>query len=314
MVQGELTFRVELEEAGQRLDVYLTRCLPDCTRSQLQQWIAQGRVEVEGHLQKAGYRVRCGETIRARPPTTAPTHLVAESIPLEILYEDDTLVVINKPAGMVVHPGAGHPAGTLVNALLYHFRQLRALHPLRPGIVHRLDKQTSGLLLVAKEERTQELLARQFRKRTVDKFYLALSHGRVEPRQGSIDVPIGRHPTRRTHISTRSRRARAALTRYRVLRWFEEFSLLEVRLHTGRTHQIRVHLQHLGHPVVGDSVYGAGSARRVRNARIRERLQELDRHFLHAWKLGFQHPWRDVPLRFRAPLPRELVELLIDLK
>ncbi len=312
-MRDELHFLVDEGQAGQRLDVFLARLLPEQTRSQLKQWIADGAVEVAGRSQKAGYRIQTGQEIRVLPPVSQPSRLIAESIPLDILYEDDAIVVVHKPAGLVVHPGAGNPSGTLANALLYHLGESAGLDPLRPGIVHRLDKETSGVLIVAKNPRVQEKLAAQFRRREVDKRYLALVYGRVESRTGTIDLPIGRHPRQRTRISTRSRKLRPARTSYRVIKRFDDFSLLDVRLHTGRTHQIRVHLQHLGHPVVGDAAYAGGSSRRLKDARTRSRIEGLRRHFLHAWKLALKHPNSGQDRRFRACLPRDLAKLLQEL-
>lgn len=315
-MQDELVFQVDAQQEGERLDLFLSRRLSDPSRSQLQQWIADGAVQVDGSPRKAGFRLRRGQEVRVRPPVPRPSRLVAEPIPLKILYEDGALVVIDKPAGMVVHPGAGHRSGTLANALLYRFQklpELGGLDPRRPGIVHRLDKETSGVLVVAKNLRVQERLAAQFRKRRVDKRYLALVHGRLSPRAGSIDLPLGRHPTQRIKISTRSRRPRPARTGYRVIRWLDEFSLLEVRLYTGRTHQIRVHMQAVNHPVVGDALYAGGRINSLGNPRVRSRIRALDRHFLHAWKLEFTHPVTGDRMKVRAPAPRDLASLLTDL-
>ncbi len=313
-MQDEHAFRVEPDRAGQRLDVFLTLELPRQTRSRIKTWIDAGAVDVDGRREKAGYRLRAGEEVRLRPPPEPPSELIPEPLPLQILYEDEQLAVIDKPAGLVVHPGAGHPSGTLANALLHHFGQLEQPGSLRPGLVHRLDKPTSGVLLVAKGEQVREALAAQFRRRQVRKLYLALVYGLLDPPEGTIDAPLGRHPRDRTRISTHARKARPALTSYRVRRRYEEFSYLEVRLHTGRTHQIRVHLNHLGHPVVGDATYGAGRVRSLHDPLLRKRVEQLGRHFLHAWKLEFRHPGSGETVRFTAPLPAALLEFLESLE
>jgi 23S rRNA pseudouridine1911/1915/1917 synthase len=309
-----LILTIEADEAGQRLDVVLTHHLKDRTRSAVQSWIRAGRVLVQGKRVKAGYQVRAEDRIEVRPPLPEPSHLVPEPLPLSILYEDDSLIVLDKPAGLVVHPGAGVARGTLANALLHHFQQLSRDTTIRPGIVHRLDKDTSGLLVVAKTETAHDDLSRQFQKRLVDKHYLALVYGHPSARSGVIDVPLGRDPVSRTRISTRSRTPRTALTEYQVVKLFGAFSLLRLVLHTGRTHQIRVHLQHLKHPVVGDKIYGGDPARYVRDGRVLRDIQKLGRHFLHSCLLTFKHPVLATPLTFESKLPSELEQLLSRLE
>jgi len=309
---------VDAAEAHQRLDRYLVSKLEGRSRSVIQAWIKAERVRVDGQATKAGYSIRPGEEIEVDPPPQAPSQLVAEPIPLNIVYEDEWLIVVDKPAGMVVHPGAGVSHGTLANALLYHFRQLSQGGTERPGVVHRLDKATSGLLVIAKNEQIHEELAGQFRRREVEKQYQALVYGHLEKKKGVIQVPLGRDTAVRTRISTRSRKLREAVTEYEVLRQLRHFSLLRVVLHTGRTHQIRVHLQHLKHPVVGDETYGGEPRRFLRGlpagAALVKQVTGLGRHFLHAGFLAFRHPVRRERVTFDSPLPVELAEFLARLE
>lgn len=293
-----------------RLDVFLARELPEVSRSLVQGWISEGVVTVNDETARASFRLRGGEEIRVVPPPQPPLHVLPEKIPLVILYEDEALIVLDKPAGMVMHPGAGNRTGTLANALAHHFEQISRRHTIRPGIVHRLDKETSGVLVVAKNERVHEALARQFKERTVTKHYLCLVYGRVPESRGVIDIPLGRHPSRRTLISTRARKARRAVTEYEVLRFLGEFSFLKVIPRTGRTHQIRVHFQHLGHPVVGDKAYAGRRWQNLKDSRIRAKIGRMRRHFLHADFLGFDHPLSGKRVSFTAPLPDDLVELV----
>lgn len=307
-----VTFLVPAESQEERLDHFLVAHLPAFSRSRLQQLIREGRASVEGRvLRRPSWRLRGGEYLALEieepvapgvPPRPAP-----EAIPLRVLYEDDDLAVIDKPAGLVVHAGAGRRGGTLVNALVHRFRQLSTFGgPLRPGIVHRLDKATSGVLLVAKTDAAHAQLVEQFRRRQVEKRYLALVHGRLPRARDSIRLPVARDLRRRTRMTTRRREGRAATTEYRVLQTAAGFSLLEVILHTGRTHQIRVHLAALGHPVVGDTLYGAPRQLRWDNFS----QPTLNRNFLHAQRLRFRHPRREETVEVTAALPNELVELL----
>ena len=309
-----LTLRVSAEEAGARLDAYLAAHVADWSRARIKRLVEDGDVLVEGRTVKPAYKLRAGEQIEVE--LTQPTHLAAftpEDIPIEVVYEDDDLLVVNKPAGLVVHPGSGIAGGTLANALAYHFQQLsqRGGHT-RPGIVHRLDKDTSGLIVVAKTEAAHENLADQFRTREVFKSYVALVHGRVEPETGRIDQPIARDPRQRTRMAV-VRGGRPALSLYRVRQRYDRFTLLNVEIKTGRTHQIRVHLSWLKHPVVGDEVYGGGRDKTVQDARVRSSIRSLRRLFLHAEQLGFHHPRTGEPLRFTAPIPDALTEILSGL-
>ena len=292
-------FLAGTEDAGQRLDHFLAARMPEFSRSRIQAWIGEGRVRVNGAVKKASWKLRAGERIEVEPAEPPPLRAFPEDIPLEVLYEDDAVAAINKPAGLVVHAGAGRSSGTLVNALLHRYGELsRGGDALRPGIVHRLDKGTSGVILVARNDAAHRHLAAQFASRSVEKIYLALVEGRVAASHGRIDRPIERDPVRRTRMTARTGRGRAALTEYRVLERFESFTLLEVRIHTGRTHQIRAHLASIGHPVAGDALYGAAA----RPAG----LEPLGRPWLHAWRLGFVSPATGQRVVVEAPVPEEL--------
>lgn len=286
-------------EGGKRLDAFLHERLPEYSRSRLQAWIGAGRVLVDGRQVRPSYLLRGAERISVDPAPLAPLHAEPEEIPLVILYEDADVVAIDKPAGMVVHAGAGHVRGTLVNALLHRFGSLSELGgDLRPGIVHRLDRDTSGVLLVARTDRAHQALAIQFREREIEKTYLALVHGHMKQPQGRIAAPIARDPVRRTRMTTRAASGRAALTEYRLLEEIGNLSFLEVRIATGRTHQIRVHLTSIGHPVVGDRLYGAPVQ------------PSLGRFFLHAHCIRFRSPAVPDPVTVESPLAAELQEFL----
>ena len=294
-----IRFTAAPSDAGKRLDLVLHGCLPGFSRSRIQDWIRARRVHVNGVKARAAYLVRAGDTIDVEPADPPPLHAVPEEIPLSILYEDADLVAIDKPAGMVVHAGAGIHSGTLVNALLHRFQELSGVGgALRPGIVHRLDRFTSGVLLVAKNDAAHQRLAAQFAGRQVEKVYLALVHGEVKQEQGRIERPIARDPVHRTRMTARLEEGRAAWSEYRVLRRFPRFTLLEVRIGTGRTHQIRVHLSSIGHPVAGDTLYGAP-------ARVEGRTP-LGRYFLHAHRIRFHHPTTGAEIVLTSPLPPEL--------
>jgi 23S rRNA pseudouridine1911/1915/1917 synthase len=295
------------DDSGLRLDVFLARHMADWSRSQLQRQIVSGFVTVGSRtVHKAGETIAAGDRISIRA-ARHELRATPEELPLEIVYEDDDLVVVNKPAGMVVHVGGGVRSGTLVNALLHHIGTLApAAGDLRPGIVHRLDRMTSGLVLVAKNDQAHRSLSDQFKNREVQKTYIALVHGRVERERGEITDSVGRDPRRRIRMRTSGIGARAAHTEYRVMRRFARFTLLEVHPLTGRTHQIRVHLASIGHPVVGDTMYGASSKLNVGETQEKT----LDRNFLHAAAIRFRHPRSGEALAFEAPLPAELTSFL----
>jgi len=308
-----LTFRVAESEVGTRLDAYLAARIEGWSRARLQRLIEDGDVMVAGSAAKSSYKLRAGDEIEVEltPPPSAT--FTPEDIPVEIVYEDDELVVVNKPAGLVVHPAAGIPSGTLANALAFHFQQLsKRSGQVRPGIVHRLDRDTSGLMVVAKTESAHENLQDQFRARTVFKSYAALVHGRVKEEKGQIDQPLARDPRNRTRMAV-VRAGRTALSLYRVRQRFDRFTLLDVEIKTGRTHQIRVHLAWIKHPVVGDETYGGGRDKTIIDPRLRARINALGRQFLHAETLGFHHPRTHDWLRFTTPLPPSLTELLSTL-
>ncbi|HET9087084.1 MAG TPA: RluA family pseudouridine synthase [Acidobacteriaceae bacterium] len=324
------SFLVGPADAGDRLDQYLTVRLSDVSRARVQQLIEQQRVLVDGHAIKSGGKLRAGMTVvvtgeAAVPPLRAE----AEDIPLEIVYEDESLAVVNKPAGMMVHAGSGatedaRNRGTLVNALLYHMASLsNTAGTLRPGIVHRLDKQTSGLIVVAKNDRTHRKLGEMFAQRQIHKTYLALVHGRVKLERETLNAPISRDHLRRTRMTTRHTEGRAAITHYRVLQRFAtefgHFTLLEVKIETGRTHQIRVHLSSIGHPVAGDTLYGASRvilpllempASKLQREAAEKNALALERNFLHAAALQFTHPETGQIMELSAPLPVDLTQFL----
>lgn len=305
-----LQFSVTPEDAGERLDAFLARHIDGWSRARLQRLIEDQAVLVNGAAAKSSHKLRANDEIEVELTPAPTTEFTPEDIPIEIVYEDDDLTVVNKPAGMVVHPAAGVSSGTLANALAFHFKKLsQSGGEARPGIVHRLDKGTSGLLVVAKNEATHEHLADQFRAREVFKSYVALVHGQVEKRNGQIDQPIARDPRNRTRMAI-VRGGREALSLFRIREAFDRFTLLDVELKTGRTHQIRVHLAWLKHPVVGDEVYGGGRDKTVTDPRIRGAVAKLHRQFLHAEQLAFRHPRTGEQLRFIAPLPEELKSLL----
>lgn len=311
---SSLTFNIAPEDSGLRLDAYLAARISDWSRARIQRLIEDGEVVVNGLLSKSSYKLRPDDEIEVELTPLASETFAPEDIPLDIVYEDDELIVVNKPAGMVVHPAAGISSGTLANALAFHFKQLPTRGGIaRSGVVHRLDKDTSGLLVVAKTEAAHENLADQFRARQVFKSYVALVHGRIAQESGRIEEPIARDPRNRTRMAV-VRGGRPALTLYRVRRRYDRFTLLDVEIKTGRTHQIRVHLQWLKHPVVGDAVYGGGRDKTVPDARLRARITALNRQFLHAAELAFHHPRTGEMLRFTAPLPIELARFLDGLE
>lgn len=289
-----------VEEGGKRLDKVVGDRVPELSRTQGQRLIDAGHVTVDGHPRKPAYRVEPGEEVTVQLPVEEPhPSLTPEQIPLDIVYDDEHMLVVNKPAGLVVHPGPGHPDGTLVNALLYHYPSIEDVGPPgRVGIVHRLDRETSGVLVVAKNQAALESLQALFKNREVEKAYLALVNGRVEPGEGIIEVPIGRDPTDRQKMAALSG-GKYSRTRFRVVRRYRRHTLLEAHPYTGRTHQVRVHLSWLGYPVVGDTIYG----------RRRQPLLK-GRHFLHASELTFSHPFTNQKMTFRAPMPEDLEDVL----
>ncbi|HEX4007747.1 MAG TPA: RluA family pseudouridine synthase [Acidobacteriaceae bacterium] len=319
------TYSVPEEAAGQRLDAWLAHQLEGVSRERVQLLLGQEKVRLDGKSAKPSLRLRGGETVEVLgDPVPPPLKAFAEDIPLRVVFEDDDLSVIDKPAGMMVHAGAGATEkGTLVNALLHRYRTLSGTGgELRPGIVHRLDKQTSGLIIVARNDAAHARLAAMFSGRQIRKTYLALVHGALKQDHGTINAPIARDVVRRTRMTTRRESdARSAVSHYTVLRRirsrFGAFTLLSVRIETGRTHQIRVHLASIGHPVVGDTLYGA-PARIVETGERRKGEPEaeslaLDRNFLHAAELEFAHPTSGEPQHFQAPLPQELEDFLAQI-
>jgi 23S rRNA pseudouridine1911/1915/1917 synthase len=344
-----LSFTISADDVSRRLDQFLVAHFPDLSRARLQEMIAEGKVTVNGHAGKPSYKLRAADTVEVTGPgARPPLRAIAEDIPLDIVYEDDDLAVVNKPAGMMVHAGAGatddeRNRGTLVNALLHRFGALSGVGgELRPGIVHRLDRETSGLMIVAKNDLAHSKLSAQFSGREVKKTYIALVHGWPTHNTGSITAPIARDAIRRIRMTTRRSGGRTAVSHWKVLERIEsrwgKFALVEVRIETGRTHQIRVHMSSIGHAVVGDSLYGAPAVIRAsssgKTARrkstdsadaenqpplpdslspIRSELS-LSRNFLHSARVEFLHPRTREPLRFESSLPPELTKLLETLR
>jgi 23S rRNA pseudouridine1911/1915/1917 synthase len=303
-------FTASAEDAGRRLDLYLASRLPDLSRTRIQELIDQGRVHISERLARRAQRVMAGDIIDIEILPRPPLRAAPEEIPLDVLYEDEDVIVVNKPAGMVVHAGAGAARGTLVNALLHHFGALSTLAGnLRPGIVHRLDRGTSGAIVVARNDVAHRVLAEQFRSRAVRKTYVALLHGRMSRDRGTIERPISRDPQRRTRMTARLGYGRAARTDWHVLARLGNFSLIEAEPRTGRTHQIRAHFAAVGHPLVGDSLYGAPRQPRAGGTS----LKPLGRVFLHAARLSFAHPRTGATIEVRAPLDPQLREYLNEL-
>ena len=314
---------VPAAQSRKRLDQYLSDTDLPATRSRIQRWIRAGAVSVNSVVvEKCGHVVSVGDTVAVNVPDSPPTTVEPESIPLDIVYEDEAFLVVNKAAGMVVHPAYGHTHSTLVNALLHHCKGLNQFNdPLRPGIVHRLDKDTSGLMIVAKREDSHAMLSRQLAERRIKRGYTGLVWGRFAESSGTVDAPIGRHPRYRQRMAVvKEGRSRRAVTHFRVRVSMEDGTLLTLALETGRTHQIRVHLAHLGHPVIGDPVYGGRIKRLARVAprrrpRLRRMLDALQRQALHASELEFIHPYSGQPHFFSAPVPEDIqraVALLSD--
>jgi len=302
---------VDPDYDGARLDNFLTALLPDQSRSNIQRLIREGHVTGGASTLRPSTAVRTGQTYTIDVPPPAPSVPEPEELPLRIIYQDQHIVVLDKPAGMVVHPAAGHSGGTLVNALLHHVKDLSGIGgEARPGIVHRLDRGTSGVMVVAKTDRAHQELSRQFSDREVEKEYIALVWGVVQAGR-RIDAPIGRDPGDRQKMSTRARRARHAVTRVTFAKHYKGASLLKVAIATGRTHQIRVHLSAIGHPIVGDSTYGGLHRRTAANLRA---VQRLERPFLHSAHLAFTHPGDGRRVEFDSPLPPDLQHVLDDIE
>lgn len=292
-------WEIDVEDAGQRLDKFLAGRLENVSRTQIQLWITEQQVTVDERPVKASYRLGVDEVVTLDVPDAVPLEVLPEPLPLNIVYEDSDLLVIDKPRGMVVHPAPGHETGTLVNGLLYHCRDLSGINGvLRPGIVHRIDKDTSGLLVVAKHDSAHVSLARQLAEHTVEREYVAIVHGRLAVDAGTIDAPIGRDPKDRQRMSVVQKGGKRAVTHFTVERRFADYTLVRLRLETGRTHQIRVHMKYIGHPVAGDPKYGP------------RRTLPIAGQALHAAVLGFDHPRTGERMRFEAPLPEDMQRLL----
>lgn len=291
-------------DAKERIDKYAkTQLGEEFSRSQIQLWIEAGNLVVNGAPVKANYKLAEGDRIVLVIPEAEPTEIVPEDIPLEIYYEDSDVIVVNKPRGMVVHPAPGHTSGTLVNALMFHCKDLSGINgELRPGIVHRIDKDTSGLIMAAKNDKAHASLAAQLKAHTVTRKYYALVHGNVSHDQGTVDAPIGRDPHDRKMYTVIERNSKHAVTHFQVVERFGDYTLLELKLETGRTHQIRVHMKFIGHPLVGDPLYG------------RSKGIKMDGQALHAAVLGFEHPEDGRYLEFSAPIPADMEDVLQSLR
>jgi len=322
VVNGTFTILVDESDQDRRLDAVVAAHLPACSRSLAANLIANHKILVDNQPKKPGYRVRSGQEIIGRIPAPEPVEYKPESIPLDILYQDRYIVVLNKPAGLVVHPAPGHRSGTLVNALLYHCPDLGGIGgEIRPGIVHRLDKDTSGTMVVAKNAQALEILAQQFKTRTVRKKYLALVYGDLKNDEGTINLPIGRHPVHRKQMSTTTRKGRSAETSWRVREKFKAITLLELTLKTGRTHQIRVHCTALGHPIVGDQVYRSRKWLKDidrlfsgESSSMVAQLKAVPRQMLHAWRLRLTHPYTGEVMTFESPIPTDMETVIEKLR
>jgi len=295
------------EDAGKRLDTVLARLFPEYSRSRLQRWVRAGHVWVDSVVPDCSDKVAAGATVEMDVPETAEARWEPQFLPLDIPYEDDAILVVNKPPGLVVHPGAGNPEGTLLNALLHHVPSLKSVA--RAGIVHRLDKDTSGLLVVAKTDPVRLRLTRDLQARRIKREYLAVVHG-VLRASGTIEAPIGRHPLHRTRMSVQTK-GKAAVSHYRIAATYTSHTLVTVRLESGRTHQIRVHLAHIGHPVLGDPVYGRQRRTAPAAGNLAAVVGEFPRQALHAAKLGLLHPVRKDPMEWTVPPPTDM-QALID--
>jgi len=301
----KLTFIIAEDEQEQRLDIFVSENIEEISRSYIQNLISEELIKVNGKKIKPNYRLKEGDLVEATIPDPRPLVIEAEDIPLEIIYEDSDLLVVNKPINMVVHPAAGNYSGTLVNALLFHCQDLSGINgKLRPGIVHRIDKDTTGLLMVAKNDISHQELARQLKEHTVDRAYLALVHGVVTEPGGIIDAPVGRHTTERKKMAVTLKNSKSAITKYMVKERFHDHSFIECRLETGRTHQIRVHMSYINHPLVGDSLYGYNKRSNL----------GFSGQALHAYLIGFEHPRTKERLQFQVDLPDNYQEVLNNLR
>ncbi|MBU1182024.1 MAG: RluA family pseudouridine synthase [Pseudomonadota bacterium] len=313
----DFTFCVDKSGSGKRLDVVVSSFLPSCSRSLAASLIRKGNILVQDNLKKPGYRVMPGDRISGTIPDPDPVRYTPEPIEIDILYQDSDIIVINKPSGIVVHPAPGHYSGTIVNALLFHCRDLAGIGgEMRPGIVHRLDKDTSGVLVAAKNDSAHAFLSFQFKERKIKKTYVALVHGSMEQDSGSIVLPIGRHASDRKKMSVVTRKPRIAETYWKVVERLEGVSLINIDLKTGRTHQIRVHCSAIKHPVVGDQIYGQSriKAPNANNKEKHELLKSVKRQMLHAWRIRFCHPTTKKTMEFEAPIPYDMAELIDSLK
>ncbi len=308
---GIFSFDVTDAVAGKRLDNVLALGLSGCSRSMAALLIRDGRIFVDGKLKKSSYKVKPGEKVSGNIPSAELISYEPEPIALRIIYEDDHLLLIDKPAGMVVHPAPGHSSGTIVNAILHHCPDLEGINcKIRPGIVHRLDKDTSGVLVVAKTSSAHSHLCSQFKERTIDKTYVVLVSGKMKTLTGNVDLPIGRHPVDRKKMSVQATRTRDAKTVWLVKEMFDSHSLLEVKIKTGRTHQIRVHLAAIHHPVVGDKIYGSKKSPGSSGNLFPDLQGTVKRQMLHAWRLSFTHPVTHKLLQFEAPIPEDMAYIL----
>jgi 23S rRNA pseudouridine1911/1915/1917 synthase len=302
--QEILEWVIDEQTAGERLDKFVTEAVEDgISRSQVQLWIKDNYVLVDGLAAKSNHRLEIGQTVELTVPEVADSVIVAEDIPLEIAYEDKDLIVVNKPRGMVVHPAVGHSSGTLVNALMFHCKDLSGINgEMRPGIVHRIDKDTSGLLMAAKNDKAHISLSNQLKEHSVTRKYVAIIHGVLPHDQGTIDAQIGRDPRDRKLFAVNTNVGKRAVTHFRVLERFKDYTMVELQLETGRTHQIRVHMKFIGHPIVGDPVYG------------RTKGVKMNGQALHAAVLGFVHPSSQTYMEYESPLPEDMIRVLENLR
>lgn len=306
--ENRLEWQAESTGIGDRIDKYIVDRLEEegeggISRTQVQEWIKSGAVSVNGRLVKANYKLTLGDQVQVDVPAAEEPEIVAEDIPLDIVYEDSDVIVINKPRGMVVHPAPGHASGTVVNALMHHCKDLSGINGvLRPGIVHRIDKDTTGLLMAAKNDLAHVSLAEQLKEHSVSRTYIALVHGNMPHDQGTIDAPIGRDSQDRKLFAVTDRNSKEAVTHFTVLERLGDYTLLELKLETGRTHQIRVHMKYIGYPMAGDPVYG------------RSKTVDLNGQALHAAELGFTHPRSGERLHFTAPLPDDFQHVMLSLR